>query len=242
MSPLGLLRLLLNPERAAPGEKKQAKPHERIVGEPETLPHGWVDYRFASREKFPRGAIHGVRDWSKITGIVLHQTATDGLRYDHPKILGVPAHALIDPQAYVVALRPLQAYMFHAHALNEDTLGLEIDCKAAGIESDPRTWPKGRREATEAQIVSALDWCFWVIDTVHENGGRIERVWAHRQGRRSRVADPGSRIWQRVAIPLEDIGVVTAPLLTRGSGKRIADAWDPGTGVDYNWRIKAKKK
>ena len=64
-------------------------------------------------------------------------------------------------------------------------------------------------------------------------GGKIKYIGAHRQSYGVKESDPGSLIWQLVALPMmEELGLSEAPTLERGSP--IPEAWDPrNKGVPY---------
>jgi hypothetical protein len=202
-----------------------------------------------------RGRSRGKRGIGAVTGICLHQTAC--VLSGASRFLGVPAHGGVTADADLVLLHPITAVVWHGHAANDFTIGIEISARADGVESDPRTFWLSKRErtrgktradlrveATDAQLRVARVLVRYYVAEVDRQGGRIERIWAHRQAHRSRVSDPGSRIWQKVAIPLADeLGLGCGrggETLRTGArrGKPIPRLWDPKCDAPYSWRVK----
>lgn len=168
-----------------------------------------------------RGRPRAPRPWSEIFGTTVHQTASGHLDADHPRILSVPAPVVIHRDASVSLLHPLCLRMPHGHRLNGPTMGIEVDCRADGIEGDPDTFWRSKREingytdergtwhrprsreelrceATDAQLVTlgkVLDFChsaFWhLAPPAHRPQWG---TYVHLQGRGDRWTDPGSRI------------------------------------------------
>lgn len=196
-----------------------------------------------------RGQSHGTRLWSQITGITLHQTAVDFGSPEHGKILVVPSHTMTFQDGQVALLNSPELIMWHGNKLNKTDIGIEVSCHAAGIEGNLGTFraPKKKQdmlplEATDAQLEST----FWAVryycDLVAEHGGKILYIHAHRQGTDTRTSDPGSRIWQHVALRAEgELGLTSGPRpgWTIGRGQPIPTAWDPRVkGTPYSWRVK----
>lgn len=213
----------------------------------------YVDFTAEPRTK-DRGKAKGKRKWKNVRGITLHQTAVDfGL--NPRRLLNVPAHGATLKDGKIVLLHTPTDYMWHAHSLNKYDIGIEVSCRAAGIEGNPKSFwrskadkEKGRtydqlvQEAVDIQIEATKELCRYYIQLVKENGGEIKYIHAHRQGHKSRVGDPGSRIWQEVAIPImEEYGLSCGKVGWKvGSGKPIPQAWDEvnGKGIVYDWNIK----
>lgn len=210
---------------------------------------GWIDLRRADRSdpKFARGRSVGARRWDELLGQTLHQTAA-AFDPDHPMLLAIPAHDLVFPDGTVVLLHRTTSYLYHGHALNKGTTGTEFVCRAAGVEGDYSTvWlgktdrKKGRTardvvvEITEAQAAAGIDLIRWRVRQVAANGGRMRAIWSHRQGHKSRRSDPGSRIWQRVALPAtRELDLADVSGIKLGSGKPNPDVWTAtARGVPY---------
>ena len=215
------------------------------------------DYRDHPRPKgLKRGRSKGIRAWSDITGICLHQTASP-VGHDHPRLLGVPAHSHVSQEGVITLLQPATAYMWHGHALNRFTIGIEVEARADGIEGDPstfwrsprerngyRNWrgkwvpPKSRdqlrSEATDKQL-RALDALIRYYIRLHRRNASPPvqplGLYAHRQGHKSRVSDPGSRIAGFVYRNLVDEGfrfrhyLVDTTGETYGGGRPWPQEW-----------------
>lgn len=232
-------------------DKEEEEPEDLILAD-----LVWSDLRKEPRTK-DRGKSKGRRTWKNCKGITLHQTAVD-FGTNPKRLLNVPVHGATLRDGKIVLLHDPIDYMWHAHALNKYDIGIEVSCRAAGILGDGRTFwrsktdkQKGRqyaslvKEATDIQLEATKELCRYYINQVKENGGEILYIHAHRQGHKSRVGDPGSRIWQEVAIPImEEFGLTCGPVGWKtGSGHPIPEAWDPvnGKGVPYSGRVKALK-
>lgn len=208
------------------------------------LPHtqGVHDHRDADRSdsRFARGRAKGARSWSKVVGITWHQTATRDFGPYHPGLLAVPAHIMIHRDGSCSLLHPLTALVWHGHALNGGTVGVEVACRAAGVEGDASTFWRSRdevargksmadlgNEANEAQLAAIPAVMEWVFREVLDHGGSLRANWAHRQGHKSRASDPGSRIWKAVkAAELSThLPFVDVQDKTLGSGMPIPKEW-----------------
>jgi len=208
----------------------------------------WTDLRDLPRTK-KRGESKGSRKWSKIKGITLHQTAVD-FGTNPKRLLNVPVHGGTLQDGHIILIHSPVDYMWHAHALNKYDIGIEVSSRCAGIEGNSRTFWRSRKEkkagkkyenlvteATEIQLEATKELCRYYIKLVEEHGGKIEFIHAHRQGHKSRVSDPGSRIWQKVAIPImEEFGLTCGPIGWKtGSGHPIPEVWDPKNGKNIKY-------
>uniref|UniRef100_A0A6M3L070 Putative N-acetylmuramoyl-L-alanine amidase n=1 Tax=viral metagenome TaxID=1070528 RepID=A0A6M3L070_9ZZZZ len=200
------------------------------------LPVRVVDHR----EDHPGRARRGINPWTRIDTICLHQMACCGSGWERWKNLAI--HYAILRSGWVAWLNDCNALLWHGHGWNGRSVGLEIEGWYAGVESDPSTlWtPAGatgdrtRSQALgEHQAEAALQAIDHAVAVVAAHGGQIRYVAAHRQSSSTRRSDPGSQIWQAVALPAMDrMGLTTAPTLP--DGWPIPDAWDPAqVGVRY---------
>lgn len=118
-----------------------------ILPDPTRLPFVVAkDLRDLPRPKGSRARIIKVRKPESIVGITLHQTATQDFAPNHPGLAEVPAHAMVHRDGTISLLHHPTAYVYHGHALNGGTVGIEIACRAAGVEGDPATFWRSRRE------------------------------------------------------------------------------------------------
>ena len=171
-----------------------------LVAHPPTL----VDVR-----KDPTTRNHnGPRPIESITGITLHQAAVVLER--EPKN---PAyHVLVQRRGRALLLRDLGHQMHQAQRVfNRSDVGIEFSGYYAGVAGDLRTFWKPKRapkrkpqQLTAAAIAAGLDAIRWIIAEVAAHGGQIRHIHAHRQTSRSRTSDPGSQIWQTIALPIMD--------------------------------------
>jgi hypothetical protein len=199
------------------------------------------DLRDTPRPAGSRARIVRVRKATSIVGITLHQTATR----DFHHVYQVPAHAMVHRDGRVSLLHHPTAYVYHGHALNGGTIGIEIACRAAGTEGDPSTFWRSARErngyrdergrwhpprdyaelvceATDIQLAATRDLVRYYCELVPS----VRALWAHRQGRDDRTSDPGSRIWRNVAEPLrEELELVDVRDMVLGDGMPIPESW-----------------
>jgi hypothetical protein len=76
----------------------------------------------------------------------------------------------------------------------------------------------------------------WICGEVVRHGGRIEQLLAHRQASSERQSDPGSALWQQVALPLHaELGLNDGGSgYAVGNGYPIPQTWDRSrVGVKY---------
>lgn len=176
------------------------------------------------------------RTWSKVTAIVLHQTATQ-LGETPARWRTVPIHFGITRSGKIIQLYDLTEICNHAGPFNRWTVGIEVDGWFAGVEGRPDTlWqprpPAAKRSPMNlpaAQADAARSCVKRIIDTVAANGGSITHIHPHRQSSSDRPSDPGSLIWQTVGVWAQQ----TFNLSDGGknykidTGRTIPEAWDP---------------
>ncbi len=194
-------------------------------------PDNFVDRRqFAARTHD-----YGRRAWPTVTGICLHQTACmmgerDG-RYD-----AIGCHVVVCRSGKVLWMHDFDRLIEHGNGWNTRTVGIEFDGLYAGIEGDPKTvWDDpstARRELAVAPTPEALEagrqLCRWIVAEVARRGGGIKSIVAHRQASENRRNDPGSAIWQGVAVPLHtELGLSDGGIgFKLGTGYAIPEVWD----------------
>jgi hypothetical protein len=208
------------------------------LADPFPTPLGLIDLRAqASQEK-----AYAKRDWSKVTGVCLHQTAC--VLGERPlRWAGIGCHLGITRAGKVIWLHDFNKAVVHGHGWNAQTVGIEIDGTYAGVEGNLKTFwrPKNEpnrqpQELTAATVEEALQTIRWIVATVAAHGGNIKMLVAHRQSIDDRTSDPGSAIWQAIAMPmhrelkLSDGGKG----FTIGKGEPIPEAWNPAyKGIKY---------
>ncbi len=236
-------------------ERTEAPEPETPLERLEASVPGVLDFRGRKRTK-SRGKSKGNRKWDKFDAITWHQTA---VYFEDPETcLNMPVHAVIMPDGRVVLLHNPTTIMWHAHALNRKSIGIEIACMAEGIEGNNNTrniprkinpltgknWTKAEwlrkkptMEATDAQIASALALARYYAELTEENEGSIAYQHTHRQGHSSRTADPGSRIFQKIVEPSSaELKHTIRYNWKRKSGNPIPKKWSDKAKARYNWR------
>lgn len=174
------------------------------------------------------------RTWKEVTGITLHQTACV-LGERTARWNGAGCHIGVTREGKVIWLHDFDYAVVHGNGFNGSTVGIELDGHYAGIDGDMKTYwrPKdapGRMPQTPTNelIVAAMDVIRWICEEVSVHGGRVTQLLAHRQSSKDRQSDPGSALWQKVALPM----MSTLSLSSGGkdykigSGAPIPEAWD----------------
>lgn len=179
-----------------------------------------------------------VREWSQITGIVLHQTGVHGFGEGAWK--KTTAHLGVHSDGRVFLIHPLESYLWSSDEFNRDTVAIEVAGNFVGDESKPDShWKKGGgpSELTEEMVASLRRTIRWIIDEVGERGGKISYIYAHRQTSKKRPICPGPEIWKQggvwaqIELGLSDGG----PGYTRGDGRALPEHWDPRLGDDPDY-------
>ena len=156
--------------------------------------------------KHQREHSKGVRLWTNITGITLHQTGI--MMTNRPeRFKKLRAHMAIlkTRTPTIVQVYPLNTYLWHANKLNSEDIGIEINGCFEGIHGDKKTALKGGYKnepdvLSTNQIIATRVAISYIIDVVSSHGGEISYIHAHRQSNKKRRSDPGSRVWENVGI------------------------------------------
>ena len=138
-------------------------------------------------------------------------------------------------------MNPLEWVIYHGHSFNSKDVGIEIDGHFAGVEGNIRTYwrPKSMpnrqpMSVSEAQIKATLAVIKWIIDTVAEHGGKVEFIHAHRQSSKMRTSDPGSKVWQRIAMEAKkQFGLVDGGPTFKLGGFPVPKEWDDSYTDSY---------
>jgi hypothetical protein len=215
----------------------------------------WHDLKDMPRTK-ERGEAKGVRDWKKITGITLHQTACQ-FGTNPKRLLNVPVHGATLTDGSIVLLHPPTDYMHHAGALNRTDIGIELSCNVPGVVGEAKTFwlPKKYKHLkdeerlaktslpTEKQIEATKKLVKHYVDEVAINGGEIKYIHAHRQSSKSRIGDPGEQIWKAVGEwAVKELGLDPHYGWTKG-GTALPDVWTgKPNGVRYSSKYDGRLK
>lgn len=188
------------------------------------------------RAKASRKHVYGERPWTETYGICLHQTACV-LGEKPERMLTVGAHVVISRAGRVFWLHDFTSVVAHGNGWNAKCVGIELDGLYAGVEGNPATvWDDPstpqREQAlspTFELVQTAQHVIWWICATVMSQGGKVRSLVAHRQSSRNRRNDPGSALWQRVALPMMDqLGLSDGgPGFAIGTGLPIPESWDP---------------
>lgn len=204
-----------------------------------------------------RGAARGTRALEQCTALLWHQTASI---LSLEQALGVPVHAIIYERT-VILLHPLRAYLYHAGAANRYTIGVEIVCRASGIEGDLRTFWRSKREkngyrdkrkiwhppvpaaalvheASDGQLAAGRLLGTYYVREVERQSGEIVASQYHRNTAGDREGDPGSRIAWGVGLRVAEAHGLQHGGPVVGSGTATPTVWGGALGVVYNWRVR----
>lgn len=186
--------------------------------------------------------VYGKRPWSKVTGICLHQTACVlGERPARWRTVG--CHVGVTRGGQVMWLHDFTKLVVHGNGWNAQTVGIEMDGLYEGVAGDPKTlWDdpttpfrEQGQTPTPELVEAARATVRWICAVVEANGGRVRALVAHRQSSDSRRNDPGSALWQAVALPLmADLGLSDGgPGFKIGTGRPIPHEWDQSRTERY---------
>jgi hypothetical protein len=193
-----------------------------------------------SEHPLPRPQHCRPRPWGQIDSIVLHQTACV-LGEEPRRWFSIPIHVGVTRSGLVLWLNRFDVNLPHANGFNSRSIGIEIDGAFAGVEGDKKTfWQGGEirepQTITPAQIASCREAIEWIVGICAANGAYITNILAHRQSSKDRVSDPGSKVWQDVALWAEEkLGLKAGGLnnLTVTGGRPIPKEWDSRSSEPY---------
>ena len=222
-------------------------PFERM--ERRAAVHGICIHDLRQMPRKGRGEARGTRDIRTVDTLMFHQMAAT--INDPERCLGIPSHGAVLRGGDIVLLHPVRSYLWHGHAANRFSIGIEIAARAAGIDGDPNTFWRSKREremgltyddlgaeATPVQIEAANIMADYYTEEVARQRGQIDYVMDHRNSHKSRVSDPGSRIHKHVTLATRK----RCTLQHRdpvGSGKPNPTTWSGKPGEPYSWKVPA---
>lgn len=199
-------------------------------------PCGWVDNRQIANVLQRKHLRSPTGEYD----IVWHQTDVE-MGERPTRYTDSSAHFFVTSGGLIVQLHDLEWVTHHAHALNETTIGIEMEGMFLGIKGDLSTWPKyhkalGRQpqHLTDSQILAAFALVRWLKSYLESRGGKLGKFYAHRQGSNTRDRDPGSEIWKEIVLPLAiELGVEVPHSEVFGKGKKIPKEWDDRSVEKY---------
>ena len=192
------------------------------------------------RERHPNPKLYArKRFWRNIIGVTIHQTGCPmpkkPERWDR-----LNAHYGITREGLIVWVNDETSMVWHAQRLSPSTIGIEIEGNFEGISGNDKTLWKGGGPAcylTKAQLKAASVLLKHIKKRFEDNGAQWRRIYGHRQSKNTRIADPGSEIWQKIAIPWANkLGLFNhdgGPGFCVGSGRPIPKIWDKHRFEDY---------
>lgn len=172
-----------------------------------------------------------------IRGVMLHQTGC-WMPEDPQVWKQINAHCGVTRKGNVILMFPFEMLIWHGHNLTRPTIGIEIAGMFPGVKGQKGTyWPKDAKlhEFTDRQLMA----CNVLMEIIQgeflANGGAFQNIYAHRQASSQRQADPGSEIWEKVALPwMEKIGATAGePGYCIDSGYPICREWDPSAAKGF---------
>lgn len=227
-------RLLADHDRSDPDIKTVSDKEVSFIADlaaklPVPVPARLVDLRERSKRDIDRGP----RPWTKVTGACLHQTAC--VFANRPeRIREIGAHFMIMEDGTIYWLHDLNRLVWHGNGWNAGTFGIEINGTYEGIQGNPKTlWNPGDNRKpmrlTDAACESTKDVIRFCKELIEFRGGMFKYVVAHRQASGDRRSDPGSEIWQRVGMAMnQELGTTDGgPDFVLGDGLPIPEQWDP---------------
>jgi len=177
------------------------------------------------------------RAWRDIKGVTLHQTGCT-MPTDPRNWRRLNAHVGLPKGGGIVLVNAFTDMIWHGQGLSQHTIGIEIEGNFYGVEGRENTLWKGGGSAavlTDDQLVASMELFKYISAQFLANGQTWEVVKAHRQSYRSRHGDPGSEIWQKIAIPwMEKLGASDGGSgWFTGSGRPIPRDWNPEYTARY---------
>ena len=197
------------------------------------------------------------RHMTSVRTVVIHQTACifgvsqgaiDAAKGNRElalarRMLNVAAHCVALRDGFYVLTNPFSWYVWHANALNEESIGLEIEGLYPGLKDDPATahkedvastWGGKPMALTDLAVATAREALKHMVESARAEGAPLENIRAHRQSSVTRRSDPGQEIWERVVLEYA-VPVLKLKTDTNFSvgGRPIPLAWDPAGHGPY---------
>ncbi len=176
------------------------------------------------------------RPWSVIKGVTIHQTGCP-MSESPSRWYSLKAHYGITYSGKIFRIHPETSFGWHAEGQSHHNVGIEIAGFFCGVEGDIKTRPSAPaswkvQSVTPEQIVAAKELIRYIARLLAHYGSALELIQPHRMATDSRRPDPGSKVWQEIALPMlaelgADIGKAT------GKGMPIPEAWGGAAGVKY---------
>lgn len=165
-----------------------------------------------------------------VSGIVLHQTGCT-MPEKAEGWARLNAHIGINRDGTVILVNDFADWIWHAQGLSATTIGVEIAGNYPGLIGHPASlWkPGGGPHSLTPEMKRGMAIALTWIDTECARLGIIIKgVYAHRQAKNTRQADPGEEIWMAAGIPWQaHFGVTDGGNDFKvGTGAPIPKEWD----------------
>jgi len=177
------------------------------------------------------------RDPSRIDSIVIHQTGC-AMPTNPTKWARLNAHIGITREGIVILANDFTDWIWHAQGLSRNSIGVEIEGNFCGIQDNLKTLWKGGGgpHNLTAEQLAALPVLISLLDQESDRlKFSIDHIFAHRQSKDMRTADPGSEIWGVFGLPLQDRFNADdgGAKFHTGTGRPIPREWDSRRTTKY---------
>lgn len=170
------------------------------------------------------------RKLETIDSIVVHQT---GCKMPHTAKGWdrLNAHIGITRDGDVILVNGFEDWIWHAQGLSRTSVGIEISGNFLGLIGKPNTLWKGGggpHTLTHGQVVGLSKVYDFIADETERLDIKIQHVFAHRQSKDTRIADPGEEIWRKIGQIWQGLLVADdgGDSYSVGSGRPIPKEWD----------------
>lgn len=172
------------------------------------------------------------RSASEVDGVTLHQTGCN--MPSNPFGWGrLNAHLSGTQEGKVIVVNDFLDFIYHAQGLSRTTIGIEFEGNFHGVEGVEKTLWKGGGPAAflNEKMLKGADIMFdLLVETFKGWGREWKYIYGHRQSSNTRRGDPGSEIWQKIAMVWADRLSLDecegGMYFKKGSGRPIPQLWD----------------
>ncbi len=173
------------------------------------------------------------RGWSEIDSVLLHQTSCK-MPVNPRNWKRLNAHIGVSQEGKIIWVNDSTDFIWHANRLSRRSIGIEIEGNFEGVKGKPKTLWKGGGPACHLNLPMhlALNELFEILKGEFvKNNREWKYLFCHRQSSNMRRGDPGSEIYQAVALPwMKKLGKTEmdkGPGFSIGKGAPIPKEWNP---------------
>ena len=211
---------------------------DKLAADGKPAKYGIDVYDIRGKHKRPKLYSHQ-RPWSEIDGVLFHQCG-----WQMPQEPGgwsrLNAHDGFTQEGKYIRVNKYTDMIWHGNGLSQSTIGLEFSGNFCGVRGDRKTlWkPGGGPDNLNLAMKMAADEAFEIIrDDFKAHNQPWTVIKAHRQASANRRADPGSEIWQGIAMAwAQRLGLKNydgGPTWCKPKGLVIPSRWNPEYGGRY---------